>query len=179
MLLLAPLAAAAAAGGGFWLMLEKMKVGKFDPRGVPSQLIGKPLPEFALPGQPPHEGFSASDLRAAGGPVLLNFFASWCVPCVEEAPVLMALRNEGVPVWGIAYKDREDATSGFLRRYGDPFVRVARDEPGTVAIDFGVYGVPESYLVDSRGVVRWRLAGGLTDDIVRAELMPLLRAARG
>ncbi len=158
-------------------MLKRMQEGKFDPRGVPSQLVGKPVPEFTLPGQPPHEGFSTADLQGVGRPVLLNFFASWCVPCVEEAPVLMALKQQGVPLWGIAYKDAEAATAQFLRRYGDPFTRIARDEPGRVAIDFGVYGVPESYLVDAKGIVRWRYAGGLTSDIVAQELQPLLRAA--
>jgi len=175
--LLAPLGVATAGGVAFWAMLERMQQGKFDPRGVPSQLIGKPVPEFTLPGQKPHEGFSSADLQSVGRPVLVNFFASWCVPCVEEAPVLMALKQQGVPLWGIAYKDTETATAAFLRKNGDPFARIARDEPGRVAIDFGVYGVPESYLVDAKGIVRWRYAGGLTSDIVAQELQPLLRTA--
>ncbi len=84
------------------------------------------------------------------------------MPCVEEAPTLAALKQQGVPIWGIAYKDKPDATAGFLDQHGDPYVRVARDEPGTVGIDFGLYGVPESYLVDASGIVRWRWAGGLS-----------------
>jgi cytochrome c biogenesis protein CcmG/thiol:disulfide interchange protein DsbE len=173
-LLLAPLGIAAVGGAAFWAMLDRMEEGRFDPRGVPSMLVGKPLPAFNLPGQPPSTGFSDTDVRAAGRPVLINFFASWCVPCVIEVPQLAALRQRGVPIWGIAYKDKIDATAQFLARNGDPYVRTARDEAGRVAIDFGLYGVPESYLVDKTGTVRWRCAGPLTDDNIHQELDPLL-----
>jgi cytochrome c biogenesis protein CcmG/thiol:disulfide interchange protein DsbE len=175
LVLLSPLAIAAAGGVGFWAMLDRMRDGTFDPRGVPSMLVGKKLPEFSLPGQPPSAGFSSADVLAAGRPVLINFFASWCVPCVVEAPLLMKLRAQDTPIWGIAYKDKPEATATFLKRNGDPYARVARDEPGRVAIDFGVYGVPESYLVDRTGIVRWRWAGPLSEDIVAQQLDPLLR----
>ncbi len=108
--------------------------------------------------------------------MLLNFFASWCIPCVQEAPVLMTLKQRGLPLWGIAYKDKVDATADFLQQNGDPYTRIARDEPGRVAIDFGVYGVPESYLVDKAGIVRWRWAGGLSEDVVQQSLAPLLQS---
>jgi len=169
LLLLAPLGAAAAGGVGFWAMLGGLQDGTFDPRGVPSMLVGRPLPEFSLP------GFSSADVRAAGRPVLINFFASWCVPCVAEAPMLLRLRQRDTAIWGIAYKDKPDASAAFLQRTGDPYARVARDEPGRVAIDFGVYGVPESYLVDRSGIVRWRWAGPLAEDVVAGQLEPLLR----
>jgi len=175
LVLLSPLAIAAAGGVGFWAMLGRMRDGTFDPRGVPSMLVGKQLPEFSLPGQPPSAGFSRADVLAAGRPVLINFFASWCVPCVIEAPLLMKLHAQDTPIWGIAYKDKPDATAAFLKRTGDPYARVARDEPGRVAIDFGVYGVPESYLVDRGGIVRWRWAGPLSEDVVAQQLDPLLR----
>ena len=173
-LLLAPLGIAAAGGAAFWAMLDRMEEGRFDPRGVPSMLVGRPLPSFNLPGQPPSAGFSDGDIRAVGRPVLINFFASWCVPCVIEAPQLAALQQRGVQIWGIAYKDKVNDTAQFLARNGDPYVHTARDEPGRVAIDFGVYGVPETYLVDKAGTVRWRCAGPLTDDNIRQELDPLL-----
>ncbi len=173
-LLLAPFGVAALAGAGFFTVLDRMQSGSFDPKGVPSQLIGRPVPEFALPAQEPGEGFSSADLQAANRPVLLNFFASWCVPCIIEHPELMALSRGGLPVWGIAYKDTVAAASGFLARHGNPFARVARDAPGQVAIDFGVYGVPESYLIDRGGVVRWRYAGPLTPQVVIEQLRPLL-----
>jgi cytochrome c biogenesis protein CcmG, thiol:disulfide interchange protein DsbE len=174
--LLAPLGLAAIGGTSLWMLLKRMDKGTYDPHGVPSMLIGKPLPKFSLPGQSPSQGFSSDDVVIAGRPVLINFFASWCIPCVQEAPVLMALKNRGMPIWGIAYKDKTDATTDFLKQNGDPYMRIARDEPGTAAIDFGLYGVPETYLVDSSGLVRWRWAGGMTEDVVRQSLAPLLKS---
>lgn len=174
LLMLAPLGAAAAVGGGFWGLLLRMQEGKYDPHTLPSMLIGKPLPTFALPGQPPSAGFSSADIAAAGRPTLINFFASWCVPCIEEAPALMALKQQGVPIWGIAYKDGLAATAKFLQQHGDPFFRVARDEPGRAAIDFGVYGVPETYVLDKAGLVRMRLAGGVSEEVAQNTILPLL-----
>ena len=176
LLMLGPLGVAAAAGGAFLAMLLRMQEGKFDPRGVPSPLVGQRVPSFDLPGQAPSTtGFSSADLLGAGRPVLVNFFASWCVPCVIEAPVLGDLKEAGIPIWGIAYKDKVAAAETFLERQGNPYMRLARDEPGRVAIDWGVYGVPETYFVDRTGIVRWRWAGPLTPDSVTRELNPLLQ----
>jgi cytochrome c biogenesis protein CcmG/thiol:disulfide interchange protein DsbE len=176
LLLMAPLGIAAGAGGAFTALLMRMQEGRYDPHALPSALIGKPLPAFDLPGQPPSPGFSSADVLAAGRPALVNFFASWCVPCAQEAPALAELPKRGIPIWGIAYKDKPEATARFLDQFGNPYKRVARDSGGTVAINFGLYGVPESYLVDSAGIVRWRWAGGLSDDIIRQDLLPRLRA---
>ncbi len=176
-LLLAPLGAAAAAGLGFLAMLKGMERGTFDPRGVPTMLSGQHVPSFDLPGLG-GPGFTAADLAGAGGPVLVNFFASWCPPCVEEHPMLMALQKQGVVLWGIAYKDVAQNTQVFLQRHGNPFARLAQDQPGRVAIDWGVTGVPESFLVDAKGVVRWHMPGPLTPDIVSAQLMPALKLYR-
>ena len=176
LLLFAPLGIAAVAGAGFLAMLRGLSTGSFDPRGVPNPRIGHRIPDFSLPPQPPAaQGFSSADLLAAGRPLLVNFFASWCVPCIAEAPLLMRLKNDGVPIWGVAYKDAAPAAAGFLARAGDPYARLARDEPGRVAIDWGVYGVPETYVVDRNGIVRWRWAGPLTDDVIAQQLQPLLR----
>ena len=173
---MAPLGVAVVAGAGFWTVLSRMREGRFDPHDVPSQLIGRTVPPFAgLPGLLPAEGFGSAELASPGRPVLVNFFASWCVPCVIEAPVLMVLSREGLPIWGIAYKDKPDEARGFLARYGNPYARIASDAPGRVAIDWGVYGVPESYLLDPHGVVRWRVAGPLTPDIVNDQLRPALK----
>ena len=90
--------------------------------------------------------------------------------------MLMTLKQQGTPIWGIAYKDKTNATSAFLHQNGDPYTRIARDEPGNTAIDFGLYGVPESYVIDRSGTVRWRWAGGLTEDILRQSLAPLLQS---
>lgn len=177
LLLLAPLGAALLGGAAFWAMLERMAEGSFDPHGVPNPLVGHRVPDFTLPAQPPGAGFGSADLLAAAArrPVLVNFFASWCVPCAEEAPMLAALAQAGLPIWGIAYKDRAADAVEFLTRSGNPYARLARDEPGRVAIDWGVYGVPESYLIDRAGIVRWRWAGPLTDAVVDRELEPLVR----
>ncbi len=175
-LLLAPFAAVAATGAGFYTVLGRMQTGSFDPHEVPSQLINRPVPEFSLPGQELGQGFGSADLAQAARPTLVNFFASWCVPCVIEHPELMALSAEGLTIWGIAHKDTTQATAGFIARHGNPYARVARDVPGRVAIDFGVYGVPESYLVDRSGVVRWRFPGPLTPEVVERQLRPVLRA---
>lgn len=176
LVLLAPLGIAAAAGVGFLAMLRGLSTGSFDPRGVPSPLVGKRVPDFALPAQPPAtRGFGNAELLAAGRPVLVNFFASWCVPCVAEAPLLMRLKSQGIPVWGIAYKDADRAAADFLTRTGDPYERLARDEPGRVAIDWGVYGVPETYFVDRGGIIRWRWAGPITEETLRNQLIPLLK----
>jgi cytochrome c biogenesis protein CcmG/thiol:disulfide interchange protein DsbE len=176
-LLLAPLGLAGAAGVGFLFMLRGMEKGTFDPRGVPTMLSGQHVPSFDLPGLG-GAGFTAGDLANAGTPVLVNFFASWCPPCVEEHPMLMELQKQGVVLWGIAYKDIEQNTKDFLARHGNPFARLAQDQSGRVAIDWGVTGVPESFLVDGKGVVRWHMPGPLTPSIVAEQLMPALKLYR-
>jgi cytochrome c biogenesis protein CcmG/thiol:disulfide interchange protein DsbE len=172
-----PLAAAGVAGVGFWYMLRGLKDGSFDPRGVPSALIGKPPPEFALP---PLDGsglptLTSDDLRRLERPVVVNFWASWCVPCIIEHPQLMALQRQGVPVLGVNYKDRDTDAQAFLRRHGNPFARLGADVPGRVAIDWGVYGVPETYILDKAGLIRWRWAGPITPEIMASDVQPLLR----
>ena len=134
------------------------------------------VPEFTLPGLAGFQGFGSTDLLALKRPVLVNFFASWCVPCVIEHPELMALAKEGLPIWGIAYKDPPAAATGFIAKHGNPFARVAEDRVGQVAIDWGVYGVPESYLLDTTGAVRWRMAGPITPQVATEQLRPLLKA---
>jgi cytochrome c biogenesis protein CcmG/thiol:disulfide interchange protein DsbE len=175
LLALAPLGIAAGAGGAAAALLLRMQEGRYDPHALPSMLVGKRLPSFTLPGQPPSPGFSAAEIIAQGQPAVVNFFASWCIPCAQEAPALAELQRAGIRLWGIAYKDKPEATARFLDRYGDPYVRVARDEAGTVGIDFGLYGVPENFVLDGSGVVRWRLTGGLSADSVRQDLLPRLR----
>lgn len=176
-LLFAPFAVAAAGGVAFYGMLQGMRTGEYNPRGVPSALIGRAPPDFALP--PIEESgvpaFGSADLRGFGRPVLVNFWASWCLPCVIEHPQLMHLHREGVPVLGIAYKDRPADSLRFLRQHGNPFRLLSRDEPGRVAIDWGVYGVPETYLLDREGIIRWRWAGPITEDVLSQDLRPLMR----
>lgn len=150
-----------------------------DPSVVPSALIDKPAPEFALPpltdGEP---GLARADLTAAelgGRPVLINFFASWCVPCRAEHPLLMELaRMPGIVLYGIAYKDKPEAAKAFLAELGDPFARVVQDTSGRTAIDFGVYGVPETYVIDAAGRIRFRQVGPLHPQVLEEQLLPLL-----
>ena len=174
-LMLAPLGLFAVGGAGFYLLLDRMNAGKYDPRQVPSMLLDRPVPSFTLGEQPSQAPFSHTDLAAPGRPVLVNFFASWCLPCVNEAPQLLALQRRGIPIYGVAYKDKPDATARFLAQYGNPFTRIGRDPDGRVAMEFGVYGVPETYFVDRAGIVRARWAGELTDRLIRTALDPLLK----
>jgi cytochrome c biogenesis protein CcmG/thiol:disulfide interchange protein DsbE len=175
-LLLAPFGVAAAFGAGSWLLLERPRGQPDYPPQVPSPLVGKPVPAFSLPGQPPGRGFSSADVRATGRPILINFFASWCMPCAQEAPVLRALKQQGVPVWGIAYKDAPAATGAFLHDGSDPYTSVARDEAGTVGDAFGLSGVPETFAIDKSGIVRWHWAGALSEALVHRSLEPMLRS---
>lgn len=177
-MLYAPLGLAAAAGAGFYAMLRGLQTGEYDPRGVPSALLGRAAPDFALPvleaaGLP---ALGAADLRGPlPRPVVVNFWASWCVPCIVEHPQLMRLSREGVPVLGINYKDRPNDAAAFLQRHGNPYAKLGRDETGRTAIDWGVYGVPETYLVDREGLIRWRFAGPVMPDTLERDLRPLLR----
>ncbi|MFB9969454.1 redoxin family protein [Pseudoroseomonas cervicalis] len=139
MIMLAPLGLAVAGGAGFYGMLRGLGDGSYDPRGVPSVLVGKQAPAFTLPpleasGVP---SFGDAELRELPAPVLVNFWASWCVPCIVEHPQLMRLSRDGVPVFGINYKDKPADAAQFLTRHGNPFRRLGRDEPGRVAIDWG------------------------------------------
>lgn len=140
----------------------------------PVAAIDRPLPAFDLP--PLFEGganLKSADFR--GKATVVNFFASWCAPCRAETPALKTLARSGVAVYGIAYKDKTDAARNFLAAAGNPYTNVGLDAGGRVAIDFGLTGVPETYVIDGRGRIRLRHAGPLTDDIVRTEIVPLLR----
>lgn len=177
LLLAAPLGLAAAGGVGFWYMLDGLQDGSYDPRTVPSALLGRPVPEFSLPpvDEQPLAGLARADLLNLPRPVLVNFWASWCVPCIIEHPQMMALQREGVPVFGVNYKDKASDARAFLARRGNPYARLAADEPGRAAIEFGVYGVPETYLVDRQGIIRWRWPGPITTEVLEQDLRPLLR----
>jgi cytochrome c biogenesis protein CcmG, thiol:disulfide interchange protein DsbE len=174
-LILVPLGIGAAFATSSWLLFDRLRRGFDQSLGPPSPLIDKPLPSFLLPGQSSGHGFGNTDVMAVGRPVLLNFFASWCMPCAQEAPLLRVLKQQGVPVWGVAYKDALVATSEFLRNAGEPYSRVARDEQGSVGNAFGLNGVPETFMVDTSGIVRWHWAGGLSEQVVRRSLEPLLQ----
>lgn len=168
-----PLAIAAAGGAGFYAMLARMGSGGFDPRGVPSALLGKPAPATSLPPLEGHPGWTDAELRA--GPLVVNFWASWCVPCVIEHPQLMAMSRQGVRLLGVAYKDKPADAARFLAQRGNPFAAVVQDQDGRASLEWGLYGVPETYVLDREGRIRWRWAGAVTDTILADQLAPLLR----
>ncbi len=161
---------------GFFLVA----IFRGDPSKVPSALIGRYVPEFTLA---PVEGLDKPGIASSdfgkGKPVIVNVFASWCVPCREEHPVLIELKSlAGVSMYAINYKDSPEAARRFLGELGDPFDRVGADPKGRVSIDWGVYGVPETYIVDGKGHIAYKHVGPLTPQIVDNEILPALRAAQ-
>jgi len=149
-----------------------------DPSLVPSPLIDKPLPEFSLPLlQSPESVMTSGDL---GGEVtLLNVWASWCVACRHEHPVLMKLARQGtVRIVGLDYKDKREAALQWLDRYGNPYTASFFDESGEVGIDLGVYGVPETYILDRNGVIRYKHVGPVTEEVLEETVLPILERLR-
>ena len=149
-----------------------------DARYVPSPLINKPAPDFALPKlDAPEQTVTKASLL--GKPYLLNVFGSWCVACAEEHPVLMSDgRQLGIALVGYDYKDAPDDAKAWLRDNGSPYDLVIADQPGRTAIDFGVYGAPESFLVDAKGVIRYKHIGPLTPEVIAQELQPAIDAVK-
>ena len=149
-----------------------------DPKIVPSPLIGKPVPDFALPPVKGRSlGLATGDLK--GEVSLVNVFASWCMACREEHPVLMGLKADGtVPIHGLNYKDKPDAAARWLDAMGDPYTRTGADVDGRVAIDWGVYGVPETFVVDTQGQIALKQVGPITPGILERTILPLIAELR-
>ncbi|MGB7540776.1 MAG: DsbE family thiol:disulfide interchange protein [Burkholderiales bacterium] len=145
-----------------------------DPHEVPSPLIGKSAPHFDLPQlHQPAKTFSEKDI--IGKVWLLNVWASWCVSCREEHSVLLSLAKSGlVPIYGLDYKDNREDGMTWLRKMGDPYQLSAFDGDGRIGIDYGVYGVPETYLIDKRGVIRYKRIGPLTPEIIKDKILPVV-----
>ncbi len=146
---------------------------------LPSAMIGRKVPDLALPAlDRDAQGFSPKDL-ASGRVTIVNVWASWCAPCRLEAPVLAALaRRKDIALYGFVYKDRPDAARGFLLELGNPFARLGSDTSGSTAIEWGVYGVPETFVIDGHGVIRERYAGALTPDVVASVIDPAIARAK-
>jgi cytochrome c biogenesis protein CcmG/thiol:disulfide interchange protein DsbE len=145
-----------------------------DPRQVPSPLINKPAPAFKLPRlDAPEQMLSTQDLR--GQVWLLNVWASWCVACRQEHPLLVELAKAGtVKVYGLNYKDKREDALGLLRKSGNPYLTSLSDTEGLVGIDYGVYGVPETFVIDKQGVIRYKQIGPITAESLRDTLLPLV-----
>ena len=153
-------------------------VKKSDPKLLPSALVDKDVPENNLPPLFKNKrGFDHEDL--VGGETLVNFFSSWCGPCRVEHDILMKISEEKtVRLFGINYKDQTQAAIRWLSELGDPFERIVADRDGRAAIDWGVYGVPETYLIDKKGKVRYRHVGPLTERVLEEKLMPIIQQLR-
>jgi cytochrome c biogenesis protein CcmG, thiol:disulfide interchange protein DsbE len=163
-----PIAVTAGLFGTLALSLNR------DPSRVPSVLIGESVPDFSLPPvQGRSLGLSSADLR--GEVSLVNVFASWCLACREEHPFFMQLaRDKVVPVHGINYKDAPDDAAKWLDTMGDPYTRTGADRNGRVAIDFGVYGVPETFVVGADGVIAYKHIGAITEQVLSETILPLV-----
>ena len=146
-----------------------------DPHSVPSPLIDKPAPVFTLPMlNAPGNNFSSTDLR--GKVWLLNVWGSWCGSCRAEHPLLVALAQNGsVPIYGLNWKDTHDDATQWLARSGDPYTLSVADADGRVAIDFGVYGAPETFVIDKQGIIRYKQVGPLTPEAINDIILPLVK----
>lgn len=144
---------------------------------VNSPLVGKPAPEFRVSNlQTPGSSLQLSDLK--GQVALVNVWASWCTTCRQEHPYLMALSQQGVPIYGIDYKDERPKAIAWLERYGNAYKEVGFDSDGEVGMNLGVYGVPETYVIDRQGIIRHKLTGAITARSLHEELQPLIAKLR-
>ena len=163
----------------FLLIVGFLAVGlKLDPREVPSPLIGKAAPAFDLPVLGQNERrFLPADMR--GKVWLLNVWASWCVSCRDEHPVLVDLaKKDLLPILGLNYKDNGEDAQRWLKQFGNPYQLSAVDADGRIGIDYGVYGVPETYLIDADGVIRYKQIGPLTPAVLEEKVLPLAKALK-
>jgi cytochrome c biogenesis protein CcmG/thiol:disulfide interchange protein DsbE len=158
-----------------WFLLKGLDR---DPRQVPSPLIGKSAPTFSLPQLEQPGSWAPESLR--GQVWLLNVWGSWCAACVVEHPLLNELaESKIIPIVGLAWKDVPDNSRAWLRKYGNPYSVIVTDRDGKAAIDWGVYGAPETFLIDRQGVIRYKQIGPFTPEIIRDELMPMIRKYQG
>ncbi len=163
--------------GAFIALIALLAVGLgLNPREVPSPLVGKPAPAFNVPLlSNPDKNFSPKDMQ--GKVWLFNVWASWCVSCREEHPILVEYSKTAgaIPVVGLNYKDKRDDGLRWLARFGDPYLLSAFDGDGRVGINYGVYGVPETYLIDKAGVIRFKQIGPITPEVLEKKILPLVK----
>lgn len=152
---------------------------RLNPREVPSPLIGKPAPSFSVPQlHAAQTVITPADLK--GKVWLFNVWASWCVSCRQEHPVLMELAKRGtLPIIGLDYKDEREAGIAWLQEHGDPYLLSAYDRTGRVGIDYGVYGVPETFLIDKSGTIRYKHIGPLSQKVLDEKILPLAKELNG
>lgn len=166
-------------------VLFAFALGKGDPSKLPSALIGKPAPALALAAVPglfaagqALPGFSGNEL-ASGKVTVVNFWASWCTPCVEEHPHLLALaKSTGVAIYGVNHKDQPANAARFIERYGNPYAAVGADPNGRVAIEWGVYGMPETFVIDGQGRIAYKHVGPVTRETLQSRILPAIERAK-
>lgn len=164
----------------FLILVGFLAVGlRLNPREVPSPLIGKPAPAFQVPQlHAENQTISPADMR--GKVWLFNVWASWCVSCRQEHPVLVDLAKKAtVPIVGLNYKDERAAGLGWLQEHGNPYQVSAYDRDGRIGINYGVYGVPETFLIDKTGVIRYKHIGPLTPEALQEKILPLVKELNG
>lgn len=169
-LMIAPPAIFAALAALFFVGMHRE-----NPDELPSAMLGRDAPEVQLSAVPYAQNFTNADLRS-GELKIVNFWASWCGPCRAEHPTLMQLQAEGIEILGVNYKDQTSNAVSFLEELGSPFAKAGADANGMMALNWGVYGVPESYLIDGNGTVLLRIAGPLTQRELAARLRPMIDA---
>ena len=163
---------------GAFVVLAGIGMFRSNPNALPSVREGQPAPPVVLTEFAGKPGFEDSTLRN-GEVKLVNYWASWCAPCRAEHPNLQALSDEAIPVFGINYKDKLDNAAAFLTELGDPYTGIGRDEQGRMGLDWGVYGVPETYVIDGEGTIILRFAGPITQRVIESTIRPALEKAAG
>ncbi len=150
-----------------------------DPDAMPSAIEGKPVPSIAALGELPGFQRFEADALSKGGIKLVNYWASWCGPCRVEHPNLTMLAEEGIPIYGINYKDNTANATAFLEELGDPYEGIGVDDRGRVALEWGVFGVPETYVIGPNGTVLLRFAGPVTQRALEERIRPVMESASG
>ncbi len=163
---------------GAFAVLAGIGMFREDPNALPSAREGQPAPPLVLSEFTGKDLFDDETLRD-GEVKLVNFWASWCAPCRAEHPNLEKLSQEGIPIYGINYKDTQENAGSFLADLGDPYRAIGRDENGRTGLDWGVYGVPETYVIDGEGTIILRFAGPITQRVVKSTIRPALEKAAG
>ena len=163
---------------GAFVLLAAVGMFREDPEALPSARAGQPAPPVVLTPFEGREGFDDATLRD-GTVKLVNYWASWCAPCRVEHPNLEALAKEGITILGINYKDDPAKAKAFLDELGDPYAAIGRDAGGRMGLDWGVYGVPETYVIDGKGTILMRFAGPVTQRVIEEKLRPAMAEAAG
>ncbi len=150
-----------------------------DPSLIPSPLVGKPAPDFILPAlaEDIPGGFATDNLR--GEVTMVNFFASWCIPCLAEHPLITRLSEDGLAVYGVNHRDTVEDATKWLKKNGNPYNAVGADPDGRVSLDWGVTGLPETFIINAEGIITYKHAGPITPDVLKDTILPKLREAGG